>query len=121
MPEVYIFDFDDNIIFTRSSSYIYHKETDEELTLSSREYVQHRHEVGHKGKYKDYVIDPSPGRSFRRFGDSDVPGESPFLQDLQYSVQQDNWQGPSWTSFVKAVSLDRTIAIATKEPTVEMA
>ena len=109
----YIFDFDDNIIHTRSSSYIYHKETGEEVTLSSQDYVKHRTSVGVSGIYKDYYIDPAPGRSFRRFGDSDIPNHFPFIEDLENSVNQPDWQGPSWNRFVKAVTLDRTIAIIT--------
>ena len=65
----YIFDFDDNIINTGSSTYIYHKETGEELTLTSPEFAQQRTKIGVDGPYKDYLIDPSPLRSFRRFGD----------------------------------------------------
>lgn len=109
----YIFDFDDNIIHTQSETFIYHKETGEEVTLSSSEYVKHRTKVGVEGQYKDFRVDPSPGKSFRQFSDPDDNSHSPFLEDLKRSLKSPNWQGPSWERFVKAVSRRRTISIIT--------
>ncbi len=109
----YIFDFDDNIVHTQSETFLYHKGTGEEVKLSSSEYVNHRTEVGIKGKYKDYQIDSGPGRSFRQFSDPEDSSHSPFLEDLKRAVELPNWQGPSWDRFVKAVSRQRTISIIT--------
>ena len=109
----YIFDFDDNIIHTQSSTYIYHKETDQEITLTSHEYVANRILVGKTGPYKDYYIDTSAGRSFRRFGDNPDPTKNTFLEDLKNSLEQPDWKGPSWDRFVKAVSLERTMSVIT--------
>lgn len=109
----YIFDFDDNIIYTGSSTYIYHKDSGEEVTLTSSEFVQHRTLVGKEGPYKDYFIDPAPGRSFQRFGDDPEGIRFPFLEDLKESTQKNNWEGPSWNRFVRAISLKRTISIIT--------
>ncbi len=109
----YIFDFDDNIIHTQSETYIYHKQTGEELTLTSSEYVQHRTEVGKMGLYEDYVIDPSPGKSFRQFADPSDNSHSPFLEDLKKATSQPSWQGPSWERFLKAINRQRTISIIT--------
>lgn len=109
----YIFDFDDNIIHTGSITYIYHKDSGEEVSLSSHEFVKHRTLIGKEGRYEDYFIDSSPGKSFKRFGDDPDNGYFPFLDDLQEAVKVQGWQGPSWERFVKAVRRDRTIAIIT--------
>lgn len=109
----YIFDFDDNIIHTLSSTSIYHKETDEEITLTSPEYVANRTLVGKTGLYEDYYIDSRPGRSFRRFGDSLDPQQNNFREDLKKSVEQVQWKGPSWERFLKAISRNRTMGIIT--------
>lgn len=109
----YIFDFDDNIIHTGSVSYIYHKDSGEEIELSSAEFVKHRTLIGKQGAFEDYFIDPAPGRTFKRFGDDPEGKTFPFLEDLREAVTQPDWQGPSWQRFVKAVSRERTIAIIT--------
>ena len=109
----YIFDFDDNIVHTGSLTYIYHKETGEELALSSSEFVKSRIEIGNTGPYQDYFIDPTPMKSFQRFGDHEQTGHFPFLEDLKEAVKEPDWKGPSWQRFEKAVTRDRTMAIVT--------
>ena len=109
----YIFDFDDNIIHTGSITYIYHKETGEEVSLSSHEFVKHRTLIGKEGQFEDYFIDASPGRTFRRFGDDPGSNYFPFLEDLKEAVSKKGWEGPSWGRFVKAVTRKRTMSIIT--------
>lgn len=109
----YIFDFDDNILHTGSISFVYHKESGEELALSSPEFAEHRTLIGQSGPYKDYYIDPAPGRTFKRFGDDPSNKVFPFLEDLKEAVQKPGWEGPSWQRFVKAVNRDRTMSIIT--------
>ena len=50
----YFFDFDDNVAFLSTPSFIFHKETGEELILSSGEFAQVHMNIGKKGPYKDY-------------------------------------------------------------------
>ncbi len=109
----YIFDFDDNIIHTGSLTFIYHKQTGEEKSLSSPEFAKQRALIGKSGPYKNYLIDPSPGRSFKRFGDDPAGKFFPFMEDLKMAVSQTGWQGPSWSRFVKAINRDRTMSIIT--------
>lgn len=109
----YIFDFDDNMIHTGSMTYLYHKDSGEELGVLSSQFILERHRIGIEGLYQDYIIDPAPLRTYRSFGDSEEHGHFPFLEDLKQAVQQDHWQGPSWQRFVKAVSRNRSIAIIT--------
>lgn len=109
----YVFDFDDNLIHTGSLTYIYHKETGEELSLSSGDFITERAHIGLSGKYKDYKIDPSPHKTYRRFHDDPEKNHFPFVEDLEESISQPGWQGPSWSRFLKAVERDRTMAIIT--------
>ncbi len=109
----YIFDFDDNIIHTDSLSFIYHKKTGEELALSTSDFIKNRSDVGVQGVYKDYEIDLSPTKTFKSFNDDPEKNYYPFLDDLKKAVKKTDWQGPSWSRFVKAISLKRTMAIVT--------
>jgi hypothetical protein len=109
----YIFDFDDNIMHTGSETYVYHKDSGEEVALSSLEYIKERLFVGRSGAFKDYVIDPTPHRSFRNFNDDPDRGHFPFIDDVKRALSTNSWRGPSWDRFEKAVSRHRTIAIIT--------
>jgi hypothetical protein len=109
----YIFDFDDNIINTGSITYVYHKETGEEVSMSSAEFVEHRKKIGIEGPFENYFLDYDDGRSFKRFRDDPKNQSYPFLEDLKEAVQKKGWEGPSWQRFVKAVQRDRTISIIT--------
>ena len=109
----YIFDFDDNMIHTGSMTYLYHQTSGEEIGLTSSDFIKNRALVGNSGPYKDYRIDPSEGRSFKRFSDDSTKKHFPFFEDLKQAVLTPGWQGPSWSRFVKAVTRGRTMAIIT--------
>jgi hypothetical protein len=109
----YIFDFDDNLIHTGSQTFLYHKETKEEIVVSSSDFIKNRHLIGHQGNYKDYLIDPSPMKTFKMFSDEPNLNHFPFIEDLQKAVGLNGWQGPSWERFIKAIIRDRTMSIVT--------
>lgn len=109
----YIFDFDDNIIHTDSQTYLFHKETGEEIGLSSGDWISARHEVGKTGPYENYEVIDKPMGSYREYCDSPEHNHFPFLDDLKRVVQKDSWKGPSWQRFVKAVDRERTMSIIT--------
>lgn len=119
----YFFDFDENIAFLATPTFIFHRETRHEVQLSSREFVAHAHQLGKTGPYKDYVIDlHSEHGSFRCFRDRDIGwlekifgGKQKFLHDIAAALGQSdvNWKGPSWDYFYHAVFNGRPISLIT--------
>src|SRR5690348_14295475 len=69
----YFFDFDDNILFLQTTIIAFHKETGEEVALSSADWARLHQTIGHSGALKDYEIrfDDKTG-SFRNFRDHEV-------------------------------------------------
>ncbi len=119
----YFFDFDDNIAFLTTPLILFHKETKEELFLSSGEWSVHHASVGKSGPYSEYSIsyDDESG-SFRRFRDLDfseveklADKKQLFVQDVQEALKLPDlqWKGPSWNCFYHATFNQRPISIIT--------
>lgn len=119
----YFFDFDENIAFLSTPTFIFHKETGKEVQLSSREFITHAAHFGKSGPYKDFVIDlHSETGSFRCFRDRDINWlekimgkRQKFLHDIAAALGQPevHWKGPSWDYFYHAVFNGRPISLIT--------
>jgi hypothetical protein len=119
----YFFDFDDNVAFLTTPTFIFHKETGEELRISSGEFAQvHRH-VGKLGPYAEYKIDYCDRRgTFRHFRDQDLNeveklagARQMFVQDLASALgfPDVQWKGPSWSCFYHATLNQRPVSVIT--------
>lgn len=119
----YFFDFDDNVAFLTTPTFIFHKETGAELKLSSGEFAQvHRH-VGKHGPYADYKIDFCDRTgTFRHFRDQDLTeveklagARQMFVQDLASALgfPDVQWKGPSWSCFYHAALNQRPVSVIT--------
>lgn len=119
----YFFDFDDNIAFLTTSLVLFHKETGEELYLSSSEWAIHHSYIGKSGPYSDYEINYDDiNGSFRNFRDLDLSeteklsGKSQlFVQDVREALKLPDlqWKGPSWHCFYHATFNQRPVSIIT--------
>jgi hypothetical protein len=120
----YFFDFDENIAFLSTPSFIFHRETREQIQLTSREFILHSKDFGRTGRYRDYVIDLHPRLgSFRNFRDQDLNllerlflrRQQTFIRDIAAALGQPDlhWKGPSWDYFFHAVFNQRPIALIT--------
>lgn len=119
----YFFDFDENIAFLSTPSFVFHRETRHEVQLSSREFITHANQFGKSGPYKDYVIDLDPQKgTFRCFRDQDIGllekvfgRKQKFLNDVAAALGQPDlsWKGPSWDYFYHAVFNSRPISLIT--------
>lgn len=119
----YFFDFDDNIAFLKTSLILFHKQTGEELLLSSGDWALHHASVGKNGPYEHYEIryDDETGsfRSFRDIVISDVEKlagkKQLFVQDVLEALNLPDlqWKGPSWDCFYHATFNQRPISIIT--------
>jgi hypothetical protein len=119
----YFFDFDDNVAFLTTPTFIFHKETRQELKISSGEFAQvHRH-VGKHGPYADYEIDLCDRTgTFRHFRDQDLSAveklagaKQMFVQDLAAALgfPDVQWKGPSWSCFYHATLNQRPVSVIT--------
>lgn len=119
----YFFDFDDNIAFLSTSLVLFHKETGDELLLSSSEWAIHHAHIGKSGLYVDYEIryDDETG-SFRNFRDLDLNETEKlsgkrqlFVQDVQSALNLPDlqWKGPSWNCFYHATFNQRPVSVIT--------
>jgi hypothetical protein len=119
----YFFDFDDNIAFLSTPSYVFHKETGEELVLTSREFALNSLNIGKSGPYKDYLVDYDPEvGTFRHFRDKNISRlkkilgwRQAFVSDLAEALGQPDfqWKGPSWNCFFHAVHNQRPLSLIT--------
>jgi hypothetical protein len=119
----YFFDFDDNIAFLSTPSFIFHKETGRELQLSSGVFAQYSADIGVRGIYKDYRIDyDEETGTFRCFRDKQIHWvekalgkKQTFVQDLIAALGYPDfhWKGPSWSCFYHAVFNQRPVSLIT--------
>lgn len=119
----YFFDFDDNVAFLSTPLIIFHKETKEELVLTSGEFASHHAKIGNAGPYKDYYIDFCDATgTFRHFRDKKmgffdrlIGQKQLFVEDLLKALKDPDyyWQGPSWSCFYHATLNERPLSIIT--------
>ncbi|MBC7420116.1 MAG: hypothetical protein H7328_05260 [Bdellovibrio sp.] len=119
----YFFDFDDNIAYLTTPLIIFHKETADELHLTSGEWALHNSHIGKTGPYSEFEIryDDETG-SFRRFRDVDLKEleklghqKQLFVQDVLHALNLPDmqWKGPSWDCFYHATFNQRPISVIT--------
>ncbi len=119
----YFFDFDDNVAFLTTPMFLFHRETGQEIEISSRELAIHSSLIGKQGIYADYEMnhDPQSG-SFRHFRDKDfswlqriLGRKQMFVQDLAAALGRPDvqWKGPSWNCFYHAVFNARPVSLIT--------
>ena len=119
----YFFDFDDNIAFLTTPLILFHKETKEELKLSSGDFAQHHHLFGKSGIYADYDVDYCDKTgTFRNFRDHDVAElerlskkRQIFVEDVAEALgfPDFQWKGPSWECFYHATFNQRPLSVIT--------
>lgn len=119
----YFFDFDDNVAFLTTAIFLRHRTTEQEISVSSREFAQQSAFIGKEGIYADYILDPDAlTGSFRCFRDRDfswlermVGRKQMFVQDLAAALGTPDlhWKGPSWNCFYHAVFNARPVALIT--------
>lgn len=119
----YFFDFDDNIVFLSTSIIIFHKETNEELALSSGQWANSHHIIGKAGPYLDYEIrDLGNQGSFRYFRDHEAQelarlgkNRQLFVEDVAaiLGLPDLQWKGPSWECFYHATFNQRPVSLIT--------
>jgi hypothetical protein len=119
----YFFDFDDNIAFLTTPTFLYHRESGAEIEISSRELAEQGGQIGKSGTYADYEFQyDGPQNSFRCFRDKDMSlierllgRRQIFVKDLAgiLGLPDANWKGPSWNCFYHAVFNGRPLALIT--------
>lgn len=119
----YFFDFDDNVAFLATPIFLFHKNTQAEIQISSQEWAMNHTVIGKSGPYAQYEIkwDERTG-SFRAFRDHDTEElhrlglkSQIFIQDIAAALGQPDfqWQGPSWNCFYHATFNQRPVSLIT--------
>ena len=119
----YFFDFDDNVAFLATPLILFHKETGEELPISSGQYAQEHFRVGKNGFYENHEIrwEDKTG-TFRNFRDHQTDElrrlgkkQQVFLDDVAHALglPDFNWKGPSWSCFYHATFNQRPVSVIT--------
>ncbi|MCB0393364.1 MAG: hypothetical protein KDD25_02320 [Bdellovibrionales bacterium] len=111
----YFFDLDDNVFYLPTPMYIYHKNSGEEIEMSTGHFAQIAKEIGKSGYYKDFEVRfQDDSGSYRRFRDFGLDVES-FEQDVLNVISESDyhWKGPSWSCFYHATFNQRPISIIT--------
>lgn len=113
----YFFDFDDNVAFLGTPIFLFHKETGDELTVTSREFAEIHAHLGKVGIYRNFQLDYDDSKgSFRAFRDLIAHRSgSPFVQHVQDALihAEEIWKGPSWSCFYHAVYNHRPVSLIT--------
>lgn len=119
----YFFDFDDNVAFLTTPTFLFHKVTGAEIRISSREFARYSSTIGKSDLYADYRFDNDPVvGSFRCFRDKNFSWlqrlkgrRQMFVEDLAQALAQPDllWKGPSWNCFYHAVFNRRPMALIT--------
>lgn len=114
----YFFDFDDNVAHLATTIVLFHKETGEEIEVSSAEFARIHHSIGKSGAYKDYSLDINDETgSFRNFRDLPVhiETEQSFVKDIESAIAEKDflWKAPSWNCFFHATYNQRPISVIT--------
>ena len=119
----YFFDFDDNVAFLSTPIIIFHKKTNQEISLSSGEFAHENKNIGISGIYADYELNFSDTHgSFRHFRDKDLnPLEikagkkQGFVEDVLKALKEldTHWKAPSWEYFYHATYNERPVSLIT--------
>jgi len=119
----YFFDFDENIAFLKTPTFLFHKETRSQMKITSREFVLNSSQVGQSGAYAEYDVEHCPVTgSFRCFRDQKISWinrlrgqKQSFVHDVRRVLEEPSheWKGPSWNCFYHAVFNRRPIALIT--------
>ncbi len=117
----YFFDFDDNIIHLNTKILLFHKKTGVEQGVPTSEFPTVSKLLGSPGTEWEHfeIREEAFTGSFRNF--RELPRDllkgapQPLIHDMLESLQNpfNEWRGPSWGFFLKAVNNNRPISVIT--------
>lgn len=106
------FDWDDNIMFMPTKVILYHKTTNDIITISTSEFAIYNSTIGKVGKYSDFEIrTTADNNSFKYFRDDIDNNTNYFLTDVATTLNDINqkWKGPSWDEFIYALNNEKAV------------
>lgn len=119
----YFFDFDDNVAYLSTPIYLFHKESNAEIKVSSGEFALHNKTIGSEGPYQDFILNFNDETgSFRNFRDAPAittPGspkqKQRFVEDIEVALKKADyqWKAPSWNCFYHATYNKRPLSLIT--------
>lgn len=119
----YFFDFDDNVAFLTTPLILFHKQTGEELKVSSGTWAHEHTNIGKSGPFADYEIRWEDGtgtfRCFRDHHEEELRQlglkRQIFIEDVAEALGYTDfqWKGPSWSCFYHATFNQRPMSVIT--------
>ena len=119
----YFFDFDDNVVYLTTPIILFHKETGNELAVSSGDFAHESKNIGKVGVYQNYFIDINDAKgSFRHFRDIEFTNldrqagkKQSFVKDIEQAIALADhvWKAPSWNCFYHATYNHRPVSLIT--------
>lgn len=99
-------DFDDTFMHTKSKIYIYDKNSNVEVGVSTQEFAEVKTLLKQPGPYENFELRAQDEtKSFREF--RDLPGTNVMLETVRETIDNGNpkdWQGPVWDTIVEALN-----------------
>lgn len=117
----YFFDFDDNVVHLHTKIIVFNKRTGEEKEISTTDYPLVHPKLGRPDtEWEHYEArengELSSYRNFREMSPDTLKGRpQPLIADMLSALQNpfQDWRGPSWSFFEKAVNNNRPISVIT--------
>ncbi len=119
----YFFDFDDNVAFLTTPLILFHKESGEEVRVSSGQWAIEHSNIGKSGQYADFEIrwEDQTGtfRCFRDHHEDELKKlgfqRQLFIEDIAQALgfPDFQWKGPSWSCFYHAAFNQRPVSVIT--------
>jgi hypothetical protein len=113
----YFFDFDDNIMYLKTTIFIKNMVTKEIIEVSTGDFANIHPSLGKSGKWADFATFDGSYSNF-----SDIPAAQlpqgkmqHFVEDIKEATEADPsvWQAPSWKLFAYACEKQRPVSIIT--------
>lgn len=114
---LYLFDFDDNIMFLETPIVLMDTESRAEREVSTGTFASVHQQLGRPGPWQNFTVFPETFRYFRDQPAADLgeAGEQRFVRDVRAAIKADPkaWKGPAWDVFRYACERQRPLSLVT--------
>ena len=100
-------DFDDNIMVTPAKIMIWNTVTQKEVAISTADWALVKDLVAKEGPFKNLILRPDGLRYFADDGPDGIDGFKHLIEQA-LEANDESWKGPSWNSWIEALSHPET-------------
>jgi hypothetical protein len=114
---VYLFDFDDNIMYLDTPVVLLNTKTQRELEVSTHKFAGIQQDLGRPGQWQNFSTFEGSFRHFQDQPSSEIAGasEQKFIRDIRAAIESNTnaWKGPVWNVFRYACEQQRPVSLVT--------